>query len=115
MQQAYPSGKLPYRHTFDAFAAVYRDGVVASSSGHSAVAGLKALWRGVDATTYRGIIVSASQISSYDQIKQSLKRRGVFEEGFQLHMVASVFAGFVSSVASNPIGLFEVYLQLNTS
>ncbi|KAH9016531.1 hypothetical protein EDB85DRAFT_2279892 [Lactarius pseudohatsudake] len=37
----------------------------------------RALYRGTDATTLRGVVLSVSQICAYDQLKQSLKRRDV--------------------------------------
>ena len=92
MQAYYPQGR-PYRNTPHAFAAIWREGVQAAGSSSSIKGGLSALYRGVDATTVRGIILSSSQICSYDQVKQVLKRRGVMEEGLGLHLTASLFAG----------------------
>jgi hypothetical protein len=93
MQAHYHAGS-PYRSTRHAFASVWREG------------GLRALYRGTDATTLRGVVLSVSQICSYDQLKQSLKRRGVMQEGLALHITASMFAGFICSVTSNPVGSF---------
>ena len=80
-----------------AFASIYREGAaLAASKGVSSLAGgVGALYRGVEATTIRGIVLSATQICSYDQIKQSLKKRGIMQEGVPLHLVASTFAGYV--------------------
>ena len=97
MQAHYPAGS-PYRSTRHAFASVWREG------------GLRALYRGTDATTLRGVVLSVSQICAYDQLKQSLKRRGVMQEGLALHFTASMFAGFICSVTSNPVGSFMVPL-----
>jgi hypothetical protein len=91
MQAHYPAGS-PYRSTRHAFASVWREG------------GLRALYRGTDATTLRGVVLSVSQICAYDQLKQSLKRRGVMQESLALHFTASMFAGFICSVTSNPVG-----------
>ena len=98
MQAYYPDGR-PYRNTRHAFASIYRDGAQkALATGASPISGgLRALYRGVEATTIRGIVLSATQICSYDQIKQSLKKRGIMQEGVPLHFVASTFAGFVSA------------------
>ncbi|KAH9000353.1 mitochondrial carrier domain-containing protein [Lactarius akahatsu] len=76
-----PAGS-PYRSTRHAFASIWREG------------GLRALYRGTDATTLRGIVLSVSQICAYDQLKQSLKRR------------ASMLARFICSTTSNPVGSF---------
>ena len=55
--------------------------------------GVRALYRGVYPTTVRGVVLSVSQICSYDQAKQVLKRRGLMREGVGLHFAASMFAG----------------------
>ncbi|KAI0262961.1 mitochondrial carrier [Gloeopeniophorella convolvens] len=96
MQAHYPAGGAPYRSARHAFASVWREG------------GLRALYRGTDATTLRGVVLSASQISAYDQLKQALKARGVMREGLPLHFAASMFAGFICSVTSNPVDVVKV-------
>ena len=68
------------------------------NAGHAVYAivreeGFSALYRGVYPTTVRGIVLSVSQICSYDQAKQVLKRRGLMQEGVGLHFAASMFAG----------------------
>ena len=80
MQAHYPDGS-PYKNMRHAFASIWREG------------GVRALYRGVYPTTARGIVLSVSQICSYDQAKQVLKRRGLMREGVELHFAASMFAG----------------------
>lgn len=82
MQAFYPEGR-PYRHTPHVFASLWKEGK------------FRALYRGVEATTIRGIVLSTSQICSYDQIKQTLKQKGIMKEGIELHLTASLFAGWV--------------------
>ncbi|KAI0328385.1 mitochondrial carrier [Cubamyces sp. BRFM 1775] len=108
MQAYYPDGS-PYRNMRHAFASIYREGAaLAASKGVSSLAGgVGALYRGVEATTIRGIVLSATQICSYDQIKQSLKKRGIMQEGVPLHLVASTFAGLFCSITSNPVRLMN--------
>ncbi|CDO77620.1 hypothetical protein BN946_scf184946.g13 [Trametes cinnabarina] len=112
MQAYYPDGS-PYRNMRHAFASIYREGAtLAASRGASVLAGgLGALYRGVEATTIRGIVLSATQICSYDQIKQSLKKRGMMQEGVPLHLVASTFAGLFCSITSNPVDVVKVRLM----
>jgi hypothetical protein len=105
MQRPHPAGGRPYRHTLAAFIAVYREGASASPA-HALRGGLQSLWRGVDATTYRGLVLSTSQICAYDQAKQSIKRHGLLPEGIGLHVVASSIAGFICTVTSTPIGMY---------
>lgn len=101
MQAYYPQGS-PYRNTRHAFQTVWHEGARGETS--SIVRSVRTLYRGADATTVRGVVLSVSQICSYDQIKQTLKRRGVMKEGLPLHFTASMFAGFICSVTSNPVG-----------
>lgn len=89
MQAHYPAGS-PYKNMRHAFASIWREG--ASGTG-TAAGGVRALYRGVYPTTTRGIVLSVSQICSYDQAKQVLKRRGLMQEGVGLHFAASMFAG----------------------
>ncbi|THH08900.1 hypothetical protein EW146_g8845 [Bondarzewia mesenterica] len=104
MQAYYPDGS-PYNNTRHAFSTIWHEG---ARSGASSLGGIRALYRGVDATTARGIVLSVSQICSYDQIKQTLKQRGIMNEGFPLHFTASMFAGFICSVTSNPVDVVKV-------
>ena len=93
MQAYYPHGN-PYKNTRHAFVSVFREGVNSSTErGVPILDGLGELYKGVIPTTVRGVVLSASQICSYDQVKQTLKRNGIFEEGIKLHVTASLFAG----------------------
>ena len=95
MQAHYPNGR-PYRNTAQAFVAVYKEGasnITAPKVLESVRAGIRSLYRGVEATTVRGIVLSTSQICSYDHVKQIIKKRGLMEEGFNLHLTSSLFAG----------------------
>ncbi|OBZ67198.1 Mitochondrial substrate carrier family protein ucpB [Grifola frondosa] len=51
----------------------------------------------------------------FDQIKQSLKRRGIMHEGVPLHFVASMFAGLFCSITSNPVDVVKVRLMNDKS
>ena len=100
MQAHYPNGS-PYLNMRHAFATIYREGALTATGVQlPALAGIRSLWRGVEPTTIRGIILSTSQICSYDQVKQTLKKQGIMEEGFGLHLTASLFAGLVSKSSS---------------
>ena len=93
MQARYPQGR-PYRHTAHAFVSVFQEGAHSpAAKGVPLLGGVRALWRGAEATTFRGIVLSISQIASYDQVKQMLKQRGIMQEGLGLHVTASLFAG----------------------
>lgn len=98
-------GSLPldqrrnYRHAGDALVRVVRS------------EGLFALWRGTESTVNRAMIVTAAQMAFYDQSKQ------VLIEGFKMddhpltHGLASLVAGGVAAIASNPFDVAKTRLQ----
>ncbi|KDP40952.1 hypothetical protein JCGZ_24951 [Jatropha curcas] len=69
--------------------------------------GIASLWRGSSLTVNRAMIVTASQLASYDQIKEMILEKGVLSDGIGTHVTASFAAGFVASVASNPIDVIK--------
>ncbi|KAK9266162.1 hypothetical protein L1049_000008 [Liquidambar formosana] len=69
--------------------------------------GVTSLWRGSALTVNRAMIVTASQLASYDQIKEVILEKGVMSDGIGTHVAASFAAGFVAAVASNPIDVIK--------
>ena len=94
MQAEYPQGR-PYRNTSHAFASVFREGAHSATLLETSplMGGLRALWRGAEATTFRGVVLTISQIASYDHIKQVFKSKRWMQEGVGLHVTASFLAG----------------------
>lgn len=109
MQAVRPTGTPPYRNTFVAFAHVYREG----NGGFPA--GIRSLYRGVGPTIIRAAVLTSSQIASYDQVKSTLKSNALMQEGFALHLSASMVAGFVCSVTSAPFDTVKVRLMQDKS
>ncbi|KAI3718032.1 hypothetical protein L1987_70019 [Smallanthus sonchifolius] len=69
--------------------------------------GVTSLWRGSSLTVNRAMIVTASQLASYDQIKETILKNGVIGDGLGTHVTASFAAGFVASMASNPVDVIK--------
>ncbi|KAL5779862.1 hypothetical protein ACOSQ2_010599 [Xanthoceras sorbifolium] len=69
--------------------------------------GVTSLWRGSSLTVNRAMIVTASQLATYDQIKEAILEKGVMKDGLGTHVTASFAAGFVASVASNPVDVIK--------
>ncbi|XVE93191.1 hypothetical protein REPUB_Repub01dG0168900 [Reevesia pubescens] len=69
--------------------------------------GVGSLWRGSALTVNRAMIVTASQLATYDQIKEMILKEGVMSDGIGTHVTASFTAGFVAAVASNPIDVIK--------
>jgi solute carrier family 25 oxoglutarate transporter 11 len=81
--------------------------VVDALSQMSKQEGVASLWRGSSLTVNRAMIVTASQLASYDQAKEMILEKGLMSDGIGTHVSASFLAGFVASVASNPIDVIK--------
>lgn len=98
-------GRLPlnerrnYTGVFNALARITRE------------EGVLTLWRGCIPTMGRAMVVNAAQLASYSQAKQYLINSGYFKEGIQLHFVASMMSGFITTVASMPVDIAKTRLQ----
>ncbi|KAK8474307.1 hypothetical protein V6N13_145315 [Hibiscus sabdariffa] len=69
--------------------------------------GVTSLWRGSSLTVNRAMLVTASQLASYDQIKETILGNGWMRDGLGTHVAASFSAGFVAAVASNPVDVIK--------
>lgn len=69
--------------------------------------GVTSLWRGSSLTVNRAMLVTASQLASYDQFKETILKKGSIKDGLAVHVTASFAAGFVAAVASNPIDVIK--------
>lgn len=73
--------------------------------------GVLTLWRGCIPTMGRAMVVNAAQLSSYSQTKQYLVRKKYLTEGIQLHFVASMISGFITTIASMPVDIAKTRIQ----
>ncbi|KAK7311709.1 hypothetical protein RJT34_10015 [Clitoria ternatea] len=69
--------------------------------------GIGSLWRGSALTVNRAMIVTASQLASYDEFKERILGYGLMNDGLGTHVAASFAAGFVAAVASNPVDVIK--------
>ncbi|KAJ9177526.1 hypothetical protein P3X46_012737 [Hevea brasiliensis] len=69
--------------------------------------GIASLWRGSSLTVNRAMLVTASQLASYDQFKEMILEKRLMRDGLGTHVTASFAAGFVASVASNPVDVIK--------
>ncbi|KAJ6811753.1 putative mitochondrial uncoupling protein 5 [Iris pallida] len=69
--------------------------------------GIGSLWRGSALTVNRAMIVTASQLSTYDEVKEAIVRRGVMGDGLGTHVTASLAAGVVAAATSNPVDVIK--------
>lgn len=73
--------------------------------------GVASLWTGSGPTVQRAMVVTASQLATYDQVKDSIIRKRILPDGLPTHIAASVVSGFVTSVASNPIDVIKTRIM----
>ncbi|KAL3838635.1 hypothetical protein ACJIZ3_023226 [Penstemon smallii] len=69
--------------------------------------GVTSLWRGSSLTVNRAMLVTASQLASYDQFKEMILEKKLMKDGLGTHVTASFAAGFVASVVSNPVDVIK--------
>ncbi|KAI6695693.1 hypothetical protein NL676_023403 [Syzygium grande] len=74
--------------------------------------GVKALWKGVGPAMARAAALTASQLATYDESKQILRRLTPLEEGFNLHLSSSIVAGMVSTLMTAPMDMVKTRLML---
>jgi len=87
-----------YKHAFDAIIRVARE------------EGVPTLWRGVGPTVVRGMVVSATQLATYDQAKEMLNSSFKLD-GVSLHLSASLVSGFIYCAASLPLDICKTRMQ----
>lgn len=98
-------GKLPegtpkkYPNAFKAY------GIIAREEG------LAGLWRGITPNVARNAIVNAAELASFDQIKQSLLKTGVFEDNVYCHLLSGLGAGFFAVVFGSPVDVVKSRLM----
>ncbi|KAL9083626.1 MAG: hypothetical protein Q9165_008441 [Trypethelium subeluteriae] len=69
--------------------------------------GVKSLWRGVWPNSMRAVLMTASQLASYDAFKGVLLSRAKMEDGLTTHFTASFLAGFVATTVCSPVDVIK--------
>jgi hypothetical protein len=65
--------------------------------------GVSGLYKGWEPTTLRAAVLTSAQLGSYDSIKNNfLIDICKIDNGFQLHILASLAAGLITTTAANP-------------
>jgi hypothetical protein len=69
--------------------------------------GLKGLYRGVGPNIQRAIVLTGSQLPSYDQSKRFALSTGYFKEDVLTHCVCAMVAGLISATTTSPIDVVK--------
>ncbi|TGO40610.1 hypothetical protein BHYA_0034g00290 [Botrytis hyacinthi] len=73
--------------------------------------GWKSLYRGVWPNSMRAVLMTASQLASYDSFKQLLIRHTSMEDGLSTHFTASLMAGFVATTVCSPVDVIKTRIM----
>ncbi len=69
--------------------------------------GVRSLMRGVWPNSMRAVLMTASQLASYDGFKQLLLRNTTLEDNLTTHFTASFLAGFVATTVCSPVDVIK--------
>jgi dicarboxylate transporter 10 len=73
--------------------------------------GWKSLFRGVWPNSMRAILMTASQLASYDGFKQALIEHTPLEDNLTTHFSASFMAGFVATTVCSPVDVIKTRIM----
>jgi hypothetical protein len=98
-------GKLPiaqrrnYRNVFHGLSSIVKE------------EGVRSLWLGSSTAVVRAMIVTASQLAAYDQIKETLINDAGLADSPPTHMLGGFLAGFVAACTSNPVDVVKTRIM----
>ncbi|GAB7362567.1 hypothetical protein MBLNU230_g2883t2 [Neophaeotheca triangularis] len=93
---ALPAGeRRNYKHAFDGLIRMSRE------------EGLSSLFRGVWPNSMRAVLMTASQLASYDVFKEQLLERTRMKDDLYTHFAASFLAGFVATTVCSPVDVIK--------
>ena len=84
-----------YKHALDGLARMVRE------------EGLGSLFRGVWPNSTRAVLMTASQLASYDIFKKELLERAKMHDNLYTHFTASFMAGFVATTVCSPVDVIK--------
>ena len=73
--------------------------------------GISGLFCGAKAFVVRSSVLTGAQIPSYEVSKHYLKEHGILAEGTNLHLTASMAAGFVATAACSPFDFIKTRMM----
>ncbi|KAL4436080.1 hypothetical protein ABPG77_005528 [Micractinium sp. CCAP 211/92] len=95
------AGRLPDGHPrkYASSLAAYR--TIVSSEG------VAALWTGLGPNIARNAIINAAELASYDQIKESLLKSGMFQDNVYCHITSGLGAGLFAVICGSPVDVVK--------
>ena len=94
-----PEARRNYKHALDGLIRMVRE------------EGFSSLFRGVEANSARALLMTASQLASYDVFKQFCLQRLNMSDNFGTHFTASLAAGFVATTICSPVDVVKTRIM----
>ena len=90
-----PDKQRKYKHAIDGIVRMVRE------------EGMHSLWRGVWPNSMRAVLMTASQLASYDGFKRALLTNLNMKDDLTTHFTASFMAGFVATTICSPVDVIK--------
>ncbi|KAL8734467.1 MAG: hypothetical protein Q9181_003170 [Wetmoreana brouardii] len=94
-----PSKRRNYKHAVDGIIRMTRE------------EGWRSLFRGVLPNSMRAVLMTASQLASYDGFKRLILSHTPLEDGLSTHFSASLLAGFVATTICSPVDVIKTRIM----
>ena len=101
----YQSHKIvPYTSTIEAYVEIMK------------ADGIKGLYSGLAPTVVRASVLTAAQMSSYDQTKRYLLMNNIVsKDGFKAHLASAFVSGLVTSIVTSPVDFVKTRVMSDKS
>ncbi|KAG2235967.1 mitochondrial carrier domain-containing protein [Thamnidium elegans] len=73
--------------------------------------GPRVLFRGLGSSTHRAVLITVSQMTSYDMFKQTFVDRFHFHDGLMTHFASSLLAGLVATTVCSPLDVVKTRIM----
>ena len=97
-----PSQRRNYKHAVDGLVRMTRE------------EGWRALFRGVLPNSMRAVLMTATQLASYDSIKNAILTRTAMKDDLTTHFCASIAAGFIATTICSPVDVVKTRMMSAT-
>jgi dicarboxylate transporter 10 len=96
------SERRNYKHAIDGLVRMVRE------------EGTKSLWKGVWPNSMRAVLMTASQLASYDGFKRIILAHTSLQDNLTTHFYASFLAGFVATTICSPVDVIKTRIMSAT-
>ncbi|KAL4503410.1 hypothetical protein ABPG72_001016 [Tetrahymena utriculariae] len=77
--------------------------------------GVTGLWRGLVPNIVRNSVINATELATYDQVKEMVLRSKLMKDNIFCHLFCSSVAGFVAAVVGSPVDVLKTRIMNSSS